>query len=302
MKQFLKIMTRLFRPPTWLAFLVVFPSFALLIYVFANGLEETAYSYLSYAASAYSLAVVCVRMPDVISAFKTDFEKHPVLRGFLDSDRAVRYRSDKIYRAEISMYAGLVFGLLYACVKTTGSVLYHSPWLGALGVYYLLLSVLRLMMICYIRRKDEHKSVLREWKRYRLCGIVLLMMNTTLSAVVYLIVRMDNGAEYPGLFVYAAAAYTFYTVIVALTNLVHAGRKVSPVYEAGRSVNTVTAMISLLTLETAMISQFGTAEDAVFRRIITGTTGAVVCAGALFMAIYMIVRSTKQIRKMRISA
>ena len=52
------------------------------------------------------------------------------------------------------------------------------------------------------------------------------------------------------------------------------------------------ALVSILSLETAMIAQFG-GDDSVFRQVMTSATGAGVCLIVLGMAVYMIIRSTK---------
>ena len=62
----------------------------------------------------------------------------------------------------------------------------------------------------------------------------------------------------------------------------------------------VAAMVSMLSLETAMLTAFSTEENTpLFRQIMTGCTGAVVCAAVLAIAVHMIVYSTKRIRELR---
>lgn len=73
----------------------------------------------------------------------------------------------------------------------------------------------------------------------------------------------------------------------------------SPVLSAAKAVSLIAAMVSMLSLETAMLTRFGSAEDPRFRRLMTGWTGFGVCAMVLIMAMYMIVRSTREIRKLQ---
>lgn len=56
------------------------------------------------------------------------------------------------------------------------------------------------------------------------------------------------------------------------------------------------ACVSMLTLETAMLAAFGGQDDGEFRRAVTALTGAAVCLLVLVMAVYMIVRSTREIK------
>lgn len=55
--------------------------------------------------------------------------------------------------------------------------------------------------------------------------------------------------------------------------------------------------MSMLSLETAMLSQFGAADDPMFRQMMTASTGAGISVIVVGMAVFMIVRSTKEIKQ-----
>lgn len=93
------------------------------------------------------------------------------------------------------------------------------------------------------------------------------------------------------------ALYTFYAVITAVINVVKFRKYGSPVMSAAKIINLTAALVSLLSLETAMLSQFGDPDDLVFRQYMTAITGAGVCAVVLGMAVYTIIQTTIQIRK-----
>lgn len=63
------------------------------------------------------------------------------------------------------------------------------------------------------------------------------------------------------------------------------------------SVPVAAALVSMLALETAMLAQFGGNDTARSRMVMTGCTGAGVCAIVLGIAVYMIVRSTKKLKQ-----
>lgn len=60
------------------------------------------------------------------------------------------------------------------------------------------------------------------------------------------------------------------------------------------------ALIAMLALQTAMLAQFGSGQKT-FARYINSCTGGVVCLTIFIMAIIMVHRSNKQIRKMEAS-
>ena len=59
-----------------------------------------------------------------------------------------------------------------------------------------------------------------EWRRYRLCGVMLVLMNVALAGVVVLVVHQNGSFHYAGYLIYAMALYTFYITIMAVVNLV----------------------------------------------------------------------------------
>ena len=73
----------------------------------------------------------------------------------------------------------------------------------------------------------------------------------------------------------------------------------SPVYTAGKMLGLATALVSMLTLEKAMLATFGAGNDEQFRLIMTGATGAGVTILILGMAIYMVIVANKQIKKIK---
>jgi len=294
MQRFKRIVLAALCPPEWLAALIVLPSFGLLIHVFLSGREESLLGYASYGLSAYALIIVCMYMPKVVRAFRSRFERHPQVRRVVDSPASERYRTDPFYRAEVSLYAGLGVNLLYAGIKLAYGIIFRSVWFGSLAGYYLLLALMRFLLL--FRMKDE--NLLVQWKRCRLCALVLLVMTQTLAVLVFLVTRRDSHFEYPGLLIYAMAAYTFYALTASIISMVRFRHHPSPVITSSKIIGMTAALVSVLSLETAMLYEFGSAEDALFRRIMTGVTGTAVCAAVMALAVWMIAQANRQMRRL----
>ena len=299
MKRLERILLRLTVLPGWLVTVIAVPSFALVIYVLVNRLTDSPLTYAGYAASAYALVIVAVNVRRMFVSLRTGFEQHPLVQQIRDSRRGQRFLSEPMYRAEVALYAGLLINLEYAAIKMVSGIVFHSVWFGALAGYYLLLSAIRFALLHHTRRNPAGQNLLSEWKRYRLCGVILLMMNHALSAVVILVVRHSGGVEYPGYLIYIMAMYTFYAVINAVRNVVKFRSHVSPVLSSAKAVSLIAALVLTLSLETAMMSQFGGESETHYRQIMTGCTGFVVCMAVLAMAVYMIVHSTRHIRSLK---
>ena len=93
------------------------------------------------------------------------------------------------------------------------------------------------------------------------------------------------------------AMYAFYATITAVYNVIKFRRYGSPVMSAAKVINLTAALVSMLSLETAMLTQFGAAGDPEFRKMMTASTGAGISILVLGMAVYMIVWSTRQLKR-----
>lgn len=124
-------------------------------------------------------------------------------------------------------------------------------------------------------------------------------MNAALAGIVILAVYENSGFEYPGMLIYIMAVYAFYATITAVRNVVKYRKYGSPVMSAAKAVSLTAAMVSMLSLETAMLTQFGAADDPMFRQIMTASTGAAISVIVLGMAVFMIVKSTIQMKYIR---
>ena len=74
----------------------------------------------------------------------------------------------------------------------------------------------------------------------------------------------------------------------------------SPVLSAAKAISLAAALVSILSLETAMLAQFGSEDDPLFRKVMTGTTGGGVCVIVLGMALFMIIKSSRQLKQINI--
>lgn len=287
-ERFKQRMNKLFNPGIAAVVLSIPLSTALLLYVFLLGHKDEPVSYLIYLISAYSLILVSVR---AVRFFRGDF-----LSVFHKNRYIHRYLTDAPFKTHVSLYQGFVFNLIYAAGKLASGIYYRSVWFGALAVYYFLLAVMRFLLLRHVNRNRIGRNLFSELRRYRLCGIVLLMMNVALSGVVILVIHRDKGFEYAGILIYVMAMYAFYSIITAVIHVIQYRKYASPVMSAAKAVNLAAALVSMLALETAMLTQFDDGSNPpFFRKAMTAATGAAVCVLVLGMAVFMIVRSTKQL-------
>lgn len=292
MKTLKQILYKIFHPYTAVIVFLVPVSAALLIYAFAAKAPALTVQYAAYFISAYTLTALCFKIPVIYG--KINKIKH-------ENRYAVRYFSDASLRVKFSLYGSFGINTFYVVMQFYMGLYNHSVWFYALSGYYFLLAFMRFFLLKEIRKEEPGKNIIREYRSYRMCGAVLLLMNAALSVITFYILRQNRGFSYHYILTIAMAAYTFCTFTSAIINLVRYRRYNSPVMSAAKAVSFSAALVSMLSLETAMLSAFGEENDPVFRRTVTAFTGGAVCISVLLIAVYMIVHSAKQLKYREIS-
>lgn len=298
MEQFKRILKGLFFLPPLLTVLIAVPSFIFVFCVLGMGMDG-ALAYLAYGLSAYAMVITVTGFSRIVQAVRGGIDNHPLVRKIRDHPLGGRYLADVAFRAEVSLYPSLIINMLYAAVKMVSGILYGSVWFITLSAYYILLAVMRFLLLTSVRKRHVSSSIAVEFRRYRVCGILLAVMTLALSGMVLFIVRQDGNYNYPGVLIYAMAMYAFYAVITAIINIFKFRKHGSPVLSAAKAINLTAALVSMLALETAMLSQFGADDDHCFRQVMTASSGGVVCVFVLGMAIYMIVYAAKQLNNLQ---
>lgn len=287
------IIRKLLFPGIFPVCLIVITAGAMLIYAFAVAGENTPIAYTAYLFSAYGLTVFYILVfPPLIRECKRLLRLIPVV------DRCFE---DLTFRTTVFIFFSLAVNLFYAGLNGFLGISQNSAWFWSLAVYYVFLSLIRFMLAICARSHDFKTDMEDQWKMYRNCGIMLALMSIALAGMVILVMTQGEGFEYEGNMIYAMALYTFYITILAIVNVVRYRRYKSPVISAAKAVNLAAALVSMLALETAMITRFSNDGNAeYFRHTMTAVTGGVVCISVIAVGIYMIASARKKIRKLRV--
>ena len=270
---------------------LVIVSAVLLTCIFALDFKDNIFAYLSYILSAYTMVTICLAVYKQIKKGIVVIESK--------NEHVKRYLNDLSFRTHVSLYTSLAINVIYAIAKFFSGIFYHSFWFGSIAVYYFCLAIMRFMLLRHAHRNAFGKNQIAEYKQYQICGAVLMVLNLALTGMVILVVTQNHTYSYPGTMIYAMGAYTFYNIITAVINVVKFRKQNSPALSAAKVINMASALVSMLALETAMLSQFGSGESPMFRRAMTSATGGFVCLVVLGMAVYMIVRATRNLRRLK---
>ncbi|MGN0657221.1 MAG: hypothetical protein ACI4KR_10550 [Ruminiclostridium sp.] len=287
-----KKLIKLLYPPVWLIAILTPICTAALIIVFMLGYDEHPLAYAAYVLSAYTLTVVVMWLIKVLpkhyKSAKSKVYSHPL---------GNRFMTDMPFRTHISLYGSLAVNLLYVALNVISGIMYKSAWFFTLALYHMILAVMRFLLVRFANRVGIGKNRFKELRRSRLCGFILLTVNLFLSGAVLMIVYSDKGYEYHGMLIYVMATYTFYITTLAIINLKKYRKLGSPVMTMAKIINMAAALVSMLSLETAMFSEFGKDMLPENKQLMIMLTGAGVSIIIVTMSIYSIVKNSVEIKK-----
>ena len=249
---------------------------------------ESAIAIISYVLAAYTLTVWCFKIPYLIKYFKT----------FKDENKyARRWQDDTRLRVNVSLYGSLAWNALYGLFQLWLGFYHHTFWFYSLGAYYICLGVMRFFLLLHTRRCAPGEKMRTELVKYRACGCVFLLMNLALSLIIFFMVYWNRTFEHHMITAIAMAAYTFTAFTVAIVNVVKYRKYNSPVFSASKAISLAAALVSMLTLESTMLTTFADETmTTTTQKWMLGATGAVITALIVATAIYMIITGTKKLK------
>ena len=280
------VLQRLLRPNKWVLILLPPVSFAALILIFATQNTRGAPAYLIYCMSAYSLTIWSAAFLRLTKRIKSAILGSSVIQKAASAKITKRYLNDPAFRGSVSIYQGMAVNFLYMVFRIIAGIRYASVWFISMAVYYLVLGGLRFyLIVCYRRHTPE-----LERRCCHTTAWLLFLLNIPMGGMILLMVRTNSGFSYPGSIIYLSALYTFYAMTVSIINLVKFHKLGSPILSAAKVLNFISAMMSILGLQTAMISRFSENGDR-FRILMNTITDGAVYSIVIVIAIYMLLHS-----------
>lgn len=289
-----KVLKKVLFPPVWLVLLLTGISTIAIVYIFVKHLEFHPLAYVAYAVAFYTVSVLGI-------ACGTTFPKQykRIREWFYNTNYGNRYITDAIFKNQISLYATLAVNVLYSGVNLVMFFLYDSMWFVILAAYYGILARMRFLLLRYKAKHEIGSNRKGELQRAILCSIILLFVNVILSGAVLMILYEGKGFFYHGILIYVVAVYTFYVTIYAVINVIKYRKYNSPVMLTAKYIALSAALVSMLSLETAMLSEFGTEMDTMQKQILIAATGGGVSVAVVIMSCFMILKSAKEIKMLR---
>ena len=282
---------------------ILFPHIAIMLILIPVAIVFLVYSmvfvgtdsiaaYLSYVLAFYTLVVWCLRIPELIRFFKV----------FKEENKYVKlWQEDTRLRVNVSLYGALFINTAYAALHL-GLGLYHgSFWYYSLAGYYIFLAAMRFYLVRHTSRHKPGERIREELIKYRSCGIVFLVMNLVLSVMIFFMVYWNRTFRHHEITTITMAAYTFIAFTVSIINVVKYRKYNSPVYSASKAISLAAACVSMLTLESTMLTTFNDGTMGLSnQRLMLGISGGVISVFIVTMAVYMIVQGNRKINRYNI--
>ena len=252
---------------------------------------ESIIAYVSYVIAAYTLTVWCFKIPYLIKFFK----------AFKDENKyARRWQDDTRLRVNVSLYGSLACNALYGIFQLWLGFYHHTVWFYSLGAYYICLGVMRFFLVRHTSKYAPGEKMQTELVKYRACGWTFLVMNLALVLIIFFMVYFNRTFEHHMVTAIAMAAYTFTAFAVAIVNIVKYRKYNSPVFSASKAISLAAALVSMLTLESTMLTTFSDGTmTAAAQKWMLGATGGAVSVPIVATAIYMIVIGTKKLKQLK---
>lgn len=280
--------------PVWLLALVASTT-GLLIYSLGDYNAPEFIRYFAYLFSAVVLVVVCVNAPRgwryLGRKIRTSW---PFLenRFILFSISPVRrYLTDTKLKHEVNLGISTIINFAFNIFRLGDGLMRGAVWEISLACYYLFLVIVKTTLLWNFRYFDQEG----EQKIYRRSGLLLLGLAMLLIGMIIQMAVRPTGRNYNGNYmIYLVAAYSFYLIISAVVGMVKYRKSSSATLKVVKSVNLITASVSLLMLQTTMLATFG--GDRLMIARMDGLTGAGVVILMVVIAVKLLRRDRRKHR------
>ena len=277
--------------PGYLVLLLGGVSGCALVWIFLNGWESRWFAYPVYVLAFYALVTACIwGYPRLISWVR----KPP-------QERRIRFPLEGKRNFDRSLAWTVGINICYSLFHFVMGAVRRSGWMHCNGGYYLINAVIMGVLLGYERKiadiDDEYLRQRTGWRAYELCGGLLLLLNLWMSAMVFMMIWRGHGEEYPGLAVYAVAAYTFYKLTIAIARVIQCRKNRSPILGVAWNMDLIEAMMSLFSLQTGLFAAFG--QDFEHQTLMNCLTGGAVCLLVVLGALGMMLHGRRRRNEIR---
>ena len=257
-----------------------------LVWVFLFGQETSVIAYVVYCAAFYALMTMTALIVKVFPKARNQIEQDPLVQKILERESNGAFG--------IGMYVEQFVNFFYGVFKIASGVMVGSAWIGADGIYNFAQALIQLYQIL---RHKQVKTVKQQWKSYRRCGYMMILLHLTMTGLVFQMIHMGRHEDDGEIMIIATAAFTFYKLIKTFVDVAKDRRHENPVDSAVRFLDFSQALYNLFVLQVGLLWVFG-GTSFTAAKLMNSLTGGAVCLMVCGMGVYMVWRSNRDLRKL----
>ena len=205
-------------------------------------------------------------------------------------------KTNSDFKIFISAVESSLIGLVFALFNGILWVRYRLAWIGAICIYYLMLSAVRTCLIQYDQKmKKHHQQNPSKRVLFLLHGLVFLM-NLSMIAPISIMAHEEREVQFGLIPAIAAAAYTTYRISFAIVRY-HRARKVQnrPTNKMLSVIYLMDALMSVLTLQNTLIVVNGTHNDSSMK-ILSIVSSACIWGIIVLLSVFSLKNTFQDIR------
>ena len=183
-------------------------------------------------------------------------------------------------KTQKTAFLSLLLNMAFCAYHIVFGLMSKSWWLFTVGVYYVILSTTRFVVL---RTKKEKRSTAK------FVGIMLMVLSLPLSGTAILSFLKDRGTVFHEIVMIAIAVYAFTKITLATVNFIKARKSTSPRLITLRNISLATAFVSILSLQRSMLVSFGEMPENSIR-IMNLLTGFAVCLIVFLLGLNLVGR------------
>lgn len=274
----------------------VFCAGAIVAAVYSAGnafMEILSYALYAFAAITlgYSVYTIVIYAPTMKGTFKAIVKSNKLTANITENYG---------FKTLIFSLFSFAFTVAFAVMNLVFAIRYGLIWYYAISAYYFFIIIFRGGIIyadSKLKKKfsdNPEQYLKRKWRTYLSGGVVLSFLEIAMAVAVTEMMLSRRPIESGEIMTIANAAYTFYKMTMAILNLVKAKKYNDPTIQALRNINFADACMSITSLTVIMLSTFGEEGGMI---ALKACVGFAACAATIAVAVLMIVRGLKEIKK-----
>jgi hypothetical protein len=161
----------------------------------------------------------------------------------------------------------MILNMVFCVYHIVLGIVTHSWWLFTVGIYYILLSIVRTAVL---GSKDEKGA------SPKFVGIMLMVLSLPLAGTVILSLIKDRSTVFHEIVMITIALHAFTKITLAIVKWIHSRKSLSAKVITLRYVSLATAFVSIFSLQRSMLVSFGNMPENTIR-IMNLVTGSAVC-------------------------